>query len=108
MAKACPCCGFLPVRKPDIIIPAEGDLALVVNGKPSVAQIDMQQFFDEVAGLAQERGRKPGYAYHKVKEKFGHSPPSWMKANPRPPSPEVRSWCRSRDIAYWKAMERSQ
>jgi superfamily II DNA or RNA helicase len=98
--KACPHCGFLPVRQPQIIIPREGDLALVQNRKPGKPEIDKQQWYDEFAGYAQERGHKPGFAFHKFKEKFGHKPPWGMNPQPRPPSPEVRSWLRSRAIAW--------
>jgi DNA repair protein RadD len=104
--KACPSCGFLPVRKPQIVVCEEGDLALVQGRKPGKADVDQQRWYNELAGLAQERGRKPGYAFHKFVEKFGHKPPWGMTAKPCTPSPEVRSWCRSRDIAYYKRLER--
>jgi DNA repair protein RadD len=106
--KACPCCGFLPVRKPKIVVCEDGDLALVNDRKPGVAEIDKQQWYNELAGYAQERNRKPGSAWHRFNEKFGHYPPQWMTARPCPPSPEVRSWSRSRDIAYAKAMEKAR
>ena len=38
---------------------------------------------------------------HKYKDKFDTWPP-WVAPQPIPPSPEVRSWVRSRDIAYAK------
>jgi len=103
--KACPNCGFLPQRKPKPFVCEEGELALVQGGKPGKVEVDKQQWYNELAGYAQERGRKPGYAYYKFQEKFGHPPPRWMRPQPCSPSPEVRSWCRSRDIAYAKAME---
>jgi DNA repair protein RadD len=37
--KACPNCGFLPKRKPDIIISKEGNLALVQGRKPGKADV---------------------------------------------------------------------
>ena len=51
--------------------------------------------------IALERGYKAGWASHKYKEKFGHWPPA--DTAPIPPSPEVLSWVRSRNIAYAKA-----
>jgi superfamily II DNA or RNA helicase len=98
--KACPNCGFLPVRKPELVRVREGDLALVQNRKPGKPEIDKQQWYDELAGYARERGHKRGFAFHKFKEKFGHKPPWGMNPQPRPPSPEVRSWLRSRAIAW--------
>jgi len=98
--KACPNCGFLPVRKPQLILCQEGELALVQNRKPGKPEIDKQQWYDELAGYARERGHRPGFAFHKFKEKFGHKPPRGMNPQPCPPSPEVRSWLRSRAIAW--------
>ena len=53
--------------------------------------------------IAIERDYKPGWAAHKFKEKFG-AWPSWG-AHPQPiePTPEVRSWVRSRQIAFAKS-----
>jgi DNA repair protein RadD len=56
-----------------------------------------------LAHLGIERGYKPGWAAHKYKEKFGAFPPWGSSPQPTPPSPEVRSWVRSRLIAYAKA-----
>ena len=53
-----------------------------------------------------ERGYRPGWAAYKYKEKFGAFPPWGSSPQPIPPSPEVRSWVRSRDIAYAKAKSR--
>jgi DNA repair protein RadD len=106
--KPCPHCGFMPAPKPHIVIPREGDLVEIKGGKPIKTEADIQQkqqFYNEVVGLADERGRPRGYAWYKFKEKWGHEPPRWMKATPCPPSPEVRAWCRSRDIAFWKSRE---
>jgi len=55
--------------------------------------------------IALERGYKAGWAAHKYKEKFGHWPPA--KTAPIPPSPEVLSWVRSRNIAWAKAKGRA-
>jgi DNA repair protein RadD len=106
--KACPNCGFIPQRKPDIIIPKEGDLALVQGRKPGVAEHDKQRWFNELAGYANERGHSPWWAKYRFNDKFGHMPPSWMLAKPCTPGPEVRSWIRSRNIAYAKSLQAQQ
>ena len=49
-----------------------------------------------------ERGYKPGWVAHKYKERFGTWPAYGAKPLPQAPSPEVRSWVRSRMIAYAK------
>jgi len=53
-----------------------------------------------LAYIACERGYKPGWIAHKYREKFGHFPNWNSNPVPIPPSPEVRSWVRSRMIAY--------
>jgi hypothetical protein len=52
--------------------------------------------------IGEERAYKPTWAAVQYKEKFG-AWPQWG-ASPRPiePTPEVRSWVRSRLIAYAK------
>jgi DNA repair protein RadD len=101
--KACPNCGFLPKRKPQIVICEDGDLALVQNRKPGKAEIDERRWYNELAGYARERGHKPGFAFYKFKEKFGYAPRG--NPDPCPPGAEVRSWVRSRAIAWAKSQE---
>jgi DNA repair protein RadD len=50
-----------------------------------------------------DEGPKPGWVAYKYKEKFG-SFPSWGGTPaPIPPTPEVKSWVRSRMIAFARA-----
>jgi hypothetical protein len=97
--KACPNCGFLPMRRPQLIVCQEGDLALVQNRKPGKPEIDAREFYAMLMAIALEHGYKPGWAAHKYREKFGCWPPS-RNVTPIEPSPEVRSWVRSRAIAW--------
>ena len=60
-----------------------------------------------LVSIGQERGYKPGWASYKFKEKFGRFPHSNIVI-PIEPSPEVRSWVRSRQIAWAKAQEKAQ
>ena len=59
-----------------------------------------------LAYIAQQRGYKAGWAGYKFKEKFGTWPDS-RHVEPYPPTPEVASWVRSRQIAYAKAMQKA-
>jgi len=57
-------------------------------------------------GIANERGRKPGWAAHKFKEKVGYFPPwSWNNLEPIAADAALVQWVRSRGIAYAKAMQ---
>jgi len=82
---------------------AEGELGLVSNGRARAAPSDpetRQRWHGMLAYIACERGYKPGWIAHKYREKFGHFPNWNSNPVPIPPSPEVRSWVRSRMIAY--------
>jgi DNA repair protein RadD len=102
----CPACGFLPQRPPRDVHVRAGDLALVQAGRVSPLQHDRaarNQWHGMLAAIARERGYQPGWIAHKFKEKFG-AWPAWG-SNPEPiePSPEVRAWVRSRQVAFAKS-----
>jgi DNA repair protein RadD len=97
--KACPHCGFFPQRKPEVVVPKRGDLALVEGRKAGKADIDKNAWHRMFVGLVAEKRQNPGRAAHLFKDKFGHFPP-WGHVAPMMPSAEVRSFERSRNIAW--------
>jgi DNA repair protein RadD len=107
----CPRCGFLPRRRPDAIVFAEGELArLNKTSRVADSMVDpnmRMRWHGMLTHIANARGYKPGWAVHKYKEKFGAWPPWGSSPAPIPPSPEVLSWVRSRNIAYAKAKGRA-
>jgi DNA repair protein RadD len=106
--EACPACGFLPKRRPDAIVFRDGELARVDrnSGQPvqSSDPHERMRWHGMLTYIQQQNGHKPGWIYHKFKERFGTAPLGY--AAPIEPSPEVRSWVRSRNIAYAKAMQK--
>src|SRR5262249_35075533 len=114
--EACSNCGFLPKRRPDGIIFAEGELAQVKNGKakPDYSHNDRQRFYQQLMALRlvrnEERigkGKAPlkrGWSAALFKDRFAEWPPFvWNSLPPAAAvSPEVKSWVRSRDIAFAK------
>jgi hypothetical protein len=56
--------------------------------------------------IAREREYKPGWIAHKYKEKFGHYPALGFTPVAIDPTPEVRSWVKSRIIAFAKGQEK--
>ena len=68
-------------------------------------RIRNRQFYSGLLRIAQERGYKHGWAAHKHKEKFGVWPAT-NRVTAAPPDPAVRSWVKSRQIAYAKGLER--
>jgi DNA repair protein RadD len=103
--EACRHCGFLPRRPPRALVFRDGDLALVDRKSRSAQAVsdpnERMRWLGMLVYIARERGNKARWAEYRYKEKFGTGPPASVA--PIPPSPEVRSWVRSRDIAYAKA-----
>ncbi len=103
----CVVCGWKPTPQPEAFEMADGELgrvdrAMRTRGHEWTAD-EKAAFHRQLLWIALERGYKPGWAAHKHKEKFGDWPNA-RSAEPEPPDPAVRSWVRSRQIAYAKAM----
>jgi superfamily II DNA or RNA helicase len=104
--EACFHCGFLPQRAPKPVSFIDGDLALVngsrhANGA-AYDSAERNRWHAMLIYICEERDYKAGWAAHKYKEKFGVFPAWGPSPEPIPPSPEVRSWVRSRAIAFAK------
>jgi hypothetical protein len=84
----------------------EGELGLVDHArraKPKVYDpVERAHWHAMLTFVANEHNYKPGWAAHKYKEKFGIWPPWGSSPTPMPPTAEVRSWVRSRMIAFAK------
>lgn len=75
-------------------------------GAKKAAGFEPESFYRQVLGYSRERGYSDGWAAHKYREKFGQWPSrSWK--SPAEVSPEIRSWIRSRMIAWAKSKERA-
>jgi DNA repair protein RadD len=108
--KPCPACGFMPKRPAEFIATTAGDLGLVEGRRAQAVKYDdaaRAQWHGMLTAIARERNYKPGWANANYKEKFGAWPPWGSNPAPIEPTPEVRSWVRSRIIAYAKAKQRS-
>lgn len=103
----CPSCGFKPEHMPKGIACDDGELVELTPRKLNTDSSwdEKVQFIAELRGFALERGYKEGWAAHKYQEKFGVWPndPRVKYAAPKPPSAPVRSWIKSRQIAFAKA-----
>jgi hypothetical protein len=99
----CSHCGFLPAPPPKAVPIAEGELGLVKNGvarPPAYDPAERTRWHAMLAYIANERGYARGWIAHKFKEKFGSWPAWGSDPMPVEPTPEVRSWVRSRTIAF--------
>lgn len=103
---ACPTCGHI-YKKLQAVEHAPGSLHEVAGGKDAgpTAQ-DKREFHAQLAHIAAEKGRKPGWVANKYKEKFG-TWPSDRDVVPMEPSTAVLKWVKSREIAFAKRAARS-
>jgi DNA repair protein RadD len=106
--KPCPHCGFLPKQPPRDVFVADGELGLVTNGRARGPDYDPETrrlWHSMFTFIAEERGYKPGWIAHQYRTKFGAFPPWGNTPEPIPPTPEVKSWVRSRMIAFARAQD---
>jgi superfamily II DNA or RNA helicase len=102
----CSNCGFLPQAPPRPVPILDGDLGLVEGGHARADVYDpttRARWHCMLTAIQIERGYKPGWVTVNYREKFKEWPPTRGRVNPIQPTPEVRSWVRSRLIAYAKS-----
>jgi DNA repair protein RadD len=100
----CQHCGERRVRRNTVIETAGTVVELGGKTKADKSGIDKDYFYAQLLGYAKQKGYKDGWAYHKVKEKFGTYPAH--NVEPLPPTREVMAWVISRNIAYSKGKAR--
>ena len=104
--KPCGACGWKPSKRPEAPEVADGELARMDrDGSQTAPEWNKGAFFRQLLWIARERGYKDGWAAHKYREKFGTFPT--FAKTPEAPTPEVRSWVRSRQIAYAKGRQKA-
>jgi hypothetical protein len=107
--KPCPACGWRPKTRGADIEVIDDDLVAVprdrVARKAEPTALEKRRFHGELIWIARERSYADGWVSNKYREKFG----SWPRgdASMAEPRPETRSWIRSRQIAYAKAMAKA-
>jgi DNA repair protein RadD len=101
----CPNCGF-EAKPVSGAYSVPGELVELTDRhteKP-ISLKERREFFAELRGYAVIKGHKDGWAAHQYKQKFGSFPPwDWNHHDPKEPSPTVRSWIKSRQIAWAKS-----
>lgn len=101
---ACPACGFAPERQSDVGVQA-GDLVKMERGTVKASRAEKQAVYSGLLWMAAERSRKPGWAAHQYRDRFGVWPRN-LSEHVSEPSVELRRWVQSRNIAYAKRLER--
>jgi superfamily II DNA or RNA helicase len=107
----CPSCGHIRKRASDVVM-REGYLTeLRLDGTQKASlNADMalrQDWYSGFLFIALEKGYKEGWAFHKFVEKF-KSPPDGLRKVAKQPSLSVRSYIRSKQIAFAKARAKAE
>jgi superfamily II DNA or RNA helicase len=98
----CPVCGFAPERKANVDVRA-GDL-VPLKKKPKAKKMDKQEFYSQLLGVAQAKGRQPGWVAHRYRDYFGVWPRG-MQNVPAAPTDEVMGFLRHLQIKAAKGKE---
>jgi superfamily II DNA or RNA helicase len=103
----CPSCGLAP-EKVQGVETADGDLVALDGQEVKHSAEEKRRWFSEILGYAHEKGKSNSFALATFKNKFGHWPHSKNSIRPSKPSDEVRSYIKSRMIAYAKRQQKAR
>lgn len=98
----CPECGFAPERR-EAIDTTDGELLQVSGVEVKADRETKQRFWSGLLWYVDNRGKSEGWASHRYRDRFGVWPKG-LRAEPKPPAPEVHNWVRAGNIRYAKAM----
>lgn len=101
-SRTCPQCGWeKPARSKDVEV-VDADLVKIRKAKGTEAtKLEKRQWYAEALGWCEMNGKKPGFAYHSYKKKFGVGPVG--KPAPEPPGIRVANFMKSRQVAFWQS-----
>lgn len=99
----CDSCGHVRKRM-NTVINLEGELEELAKTNSKLT-ITPQEFYSQLLYYARVKGIKDGWAYHKVREKFGVFPRG-LVAVTKEPTQDTLKWIKSRAIAYRKGKEK--
>jgi superfamily II DNA or RNA helicase len=113
--RTCPNCGF-EAKPVSGITESEGELSEILpgqrpkkNGKHELSYEQRREFFVQLLGYAEMKGRKRGWAAHTYKEKFGCWPDwSCNTTAAKEPGMLVLSYIKSRNIAWANSHRRAE
>lgn len=99
----CDACGHVRKRM-NTIVNLEGELEELAKSNAKLT-ITPQDFYSQLLYYARTKGIKDGWAYHKVREKFGVFPKGLSPVT-KEPTLDTLKWIKSRAIAYRKGKEK--
>jgi DNA repair protein RadD len=104
----CPACGFKAEAIDDTEV-SDGQLVEIAGRRKredAPSKDEKAAFYAQLMGYAQGRGYARGWAAHKFREKFDVWPNDYRNVPAMEPTPKVRSWIKSRQIAWAKSKQR--
>jgi DNA repair protein RadD len=105
-ARTCPACGLTTQHVAQEIECEDGELVELASRRPNEKTdwSDKESFYGQLKAFARERRYRDGWAANQYRNKFGVWPndPRVKYARERSPTPEVRAWITSRQIAFAK------
>jgi hypothetical protein len=106
--RVCPACGFKAEATTDIEV-ADGEFVEIIKRDKhsnTASNEERAAFYAQLKGYAQACGYASGWAAHKFREKFGVWPNDCKNIPVMEPTPKVRSWIKSRQIAWANSKQR--
>ncbi|WP_305986449.1 DEAD/DEAH box helicase [Roseibium sp. MMSF_3544] len=103
----CPSCGFEPERRSDVET-VDGSLVALDGSKRKYSPDEKRRWYAELLGFACENGKSQKFALAQYRQKFGEWPYKKNGVRPVKPSDEVKSYVKSRMIAYAKRQAQVQ
>ena len=110
----CPCCGHVMKRPPRVEV-VDGELTELLSAtkrgekappvKARLAAKPRQEVWAEIKGFQEERGRSDGWSAWTYKSVYDVFPRGLDGVEAIPPSSLLRSWIRSRDIAWARSQK---
>jgi DNA repair protein RadD len=100
LADICSNCGHVRERKNDVVAVAGEMLELGASKAEKYSSEFKEQWYQEMLGLLEEKGKNVNRAFFLYQEKFKSKPP-WKKLS-RPPSEEVARYYQRSNMAYAK------
>lgn len=97
-------CGHVRTKRNDVVAVA-GEMVEVGMTKRKEEKYSAEvktEWYAQLLGYAKDKGYKPGWAFHKYKDKFGVQP-SMATPAPAAPTPALQNWIVSQNIRRAKA-----
>lgn len=109
LSPLCPSCGWIVPRPKKDVATADGQLQLVgKREKPAVSHHEKSRMWGELQGYAQEKGYKPGWAWHKFVSLYEQNPrqAGVAQVGPKRAGDKVRALAKYWLIRYAKSQQK--